>query len=247
MVERHDRESVATFVSADPLVAGTLSLGEEAAHHARVRRLEIHARIALVDGVGGRAMGRIVRIAKRDLLVEAGAVSHAPAAPAVHLIVPIADKDRMLWLAEKSAEIAATSWRPVLWRRSRSVTPRGEGMTFHGKVRARMASALAQSGGAWMPILYPDATVTTVIAATPEGTRLLLDAGGAPLLREKVTGPVTIAVGPEGGIEEDEREQLVAAGFRAVSLGTTVLRFETAGIAALAVVRSALASQTSDE
>ncbi len=247
-MERHDRESVATFVAADPLQPGTLSLGEDAAHHARVRRLEIHAQVQLVDGAGGRAIGRIVRIAKRDLLVEAGEVTHEPAAPPVHLIVPIADKDRMLWLAEKSAELAAASWRPVLWRRSRSVTPRGEGMIFHAKVRARMASALAQSGGAWMPLLYPDATVTTVIAATPEeGTRLLLDAGGAPLLRERVAGPVTIAIGPEGGMEEDERDQLLAAGFRAVSLAGTVLRFETAGIAALAVVRSALASTRESE
>lgn len=243
-MERDDRPSIATFVSADPLVPGSLSLGEDAAHHARVRRLELHAVVKIVDGAGGRATGRIVRIGRRDLVVDVGDVSMEAAAKPVHLVVPIADKERMLWLAEKCTELAATSWRPVLWRRSRSVTPRGEGMTFQGRVRARMAAALAQSGGAWMPVLYPDATVATAIAATPDGPRLLLDADGEPLSGRRLAAPVTIAVGPEGGIEADERAQMIAGGFRPFSIGDTILRFETAGIAALAVVRVALGAQT---
>ena len=54
--------------------------------------------------------------------------------------------------------------------------------------------------------------------------------------------PLTLAIGPEGGIEDSEMELLKAAGFRAVSLVHTNLRFETAAVAALAVVRSALAA-----
>jgi 16S rRNA (uracil1498-N3)-methyltransferase len=52
--------------------------------------------------------------------------------------------------------------------------------------------------------------------------------------------PVRIALGPEGGLEESERAQFIRAGWRPVSLGDNVLRFETAGIAALAIVRSHL-------
>ena len=47
--------------------------------------------------------------------------------------------------------------------------------------------------------------------------------------------PITIVVGPEGGMEPTELEQFQAAGFRTVSLGHTVLRFETAAVAALSV------------
>jgi 16S rRNA (uracil1498-N3)-methyltransferase len=54
--------------------------------------------------------------------------------------------------------------------------------------------------------------------------------------------PITIAVGPEGGMEPAELEQFKSGGFLPVSLGHTVLRFETAAVAALAVVRSALAT-----
>jgi 16S rRNA (uracil1498-N3)-methyltransferase len=50
--------------------------------------------------------------------------------------------------------------------------------------------------------------------------------------------PVIIAVGPEGGIEPDELERFTEAGFHTASIGSTILRFETAAIAALGIVRS---------
>jgi 16S rRNA (uracil1498-N3)-methyltransferase len=55
-----------------------------------------------------------------------------------------------------------------------------------------------------------------------------------------LTPPVSIALGPEGGLEEDERARLITAGWRPVSIAANVLRFETAGIAALAILRSHL-------
>lgn len=48
--------------------------------------------------------------------------------------------------------------------------------------------------------------------------------------------PVTVAVGPEGGFTDDERERLAATGYRPVRLGASVLRFETAALVAAAHV-----------
>ena len=90
--------------------------------------------------------------------------------------------------------------------------------------------------------MYPDATPERAAASAPPGTRLLLDPDGPPLLSVSLTTPVTIAVGPEGGVERDERDLLVAAGFAPVSLSGHILRFETAGVGALAVARAALAA-----
>jgi 16S rRNA (uracil1498-N3)-methyltransferase len=71
---------------------------------------------------------------------------------------------------------------------------------------------------------------------------LLLDADGEWIrdVVHQLDLPVRIALGPEGGLEESERTQFIQAGWRTVSLGANVLRFETAGIAALAIVRSHL-------
>ena len=54
-----------------------------------------------------------------------------------------------------------------------------------------------------------------------------------------VAGEAVVLFGPEGGVEEPERAVLDARGWRAASLAGTTLRFETAGIAAIAVLRAA--------
>ena len=257
---RGDREellmTLATFVTTEPFMAGhTVTLGEDEARHIRVLRLELGQPVGLLDGRGMRGRGALVRLAKRHAAVAVETVVSVEPPPSVHLMLPVADRDRMLWLAEKATELAATSWRPVVFKRSKSVNPRGEGTTFQQKVAARMAGALGQSHGAWLPATYPDATVERAIAATPEGPKLVLDMAGEPMgllvaeamanAREHGAGflkPISIVVGPEGGMESTELEQFVAAGFRVVSLGHTVLRFETAAVAALAVVRAALAT-----
>ena len=239
-MERPHRAVTTFFAPETPVSGSPITLGAEVAHHARVRRLDTGAAVRLTDGVGTVGEGTIVRITKQSVIVDVTEVALVDPPEPVHLVVPVADRDRMLWLAEKATELGLTSWRPLLWRRSRSVSPRGEGSMFQAKVRARMVSALEQSGGAWLPASYPDATVERAIAAAPPGVRLLLDADGDPMLDAAIAGPVTIAIGPEGGVEPEERDLLVEAGWTPVSLGNTVLRFETAAVAALAITRAAL-------
>jgi 16S rRNA (uracil1498-N3)-methyltransferase len=242
---RTERATVATFFAAEPLVAGgMITLGEDAAHHMRVRRLDAGAALALRDGAGRSADGRLVKLAKSHAVVELGEVAEAAALPAVHLLVPVADRDRMLWLAEKCVELGASSWRPVLWRRSRSVGSRGEGIGFQAKVRARMVAALSQCEAAWLPDLHPDAPLERAIAAAPAGARVLLDPEAPPLVRLALQAPVTLAIGPEGGVERDEADALAAAGFVPASIPGNILRFETAGIAALSIARALLGAES---
>lgn len=235
------RATVATFVTAGPLPAAAegavVALGEDAAHHARVRRLEVGEPVALRDGAGRSADGRLTRLTKAVAEVTLDAVhAHAPPPP-VHLLVPIADRERMLWLAEKATELGAASWRPVRWHRSRSVSPRGEGPDFARKVRARMAAALGQCEGAWLPTLHDDAEPAAAVAAAA-GTRLLLDPDGEAPAAWPAADEVTLAIGPEGGFEPAEVEMLVAAGFRRAALPGNILRFETAGVVGLALARA---------
>jgi 16S rRNA (uracil1498-N3)-methyltransferase len=221
-----------------------VALGESVARHLRVRRFGPGRVVALVDGAGRRATAMIVREAKDSVTVEIGDVMEVEPHPEVHLLVPVADRDRMLWLAEKGAELGVTSWRPVLWRRSKSVSPRGEGPMFSAKVRGRMISALEQSGGAHLPQIYPEATLTRALSAVPAGgTRLVLDPAGPPVFGVSVRAPITLALGPEGGLEDAEKTELQNAGFMAVSLGPGILRFETAGAAGVAIARALLHHQ----
>ena len=242
MVERTDRAPVATFFAADTLtVGGTVRLSEEAAHHIRVARVGIGEWVALRDGAGGAALGTLVKISKSSALVDITETSELARPAPIHLLAPIADRDRMLWLAEKATELAVTSWRPVVWQRSKSVSPRGEGPTFQAKVRARMTSALIQSGNGWLPDIFPESTIERAVAAAPLGTRLLLAKDGEPIGGVPMRMPITIALGPEGGMEQSERDAFIGAAFLPVKLGESTLRFETAGVAAVAIAAASLA------
>lgn len=241
-MECADRRPVATFFAAEELAVGApVTLSEEAAHHIRVARVGVGDCVALRDGAGRAAVGVLVKTGRSSALVDITEISEVPRPVAVHLLAPVADRERMLWLAEKSTELGVASWRPVVWRRSKSVSPRGEGPTFQNKIRARMISALEQSGGGWLPDIFPEATVERAIAAAPLGTRLLLSQDGEPIAGVPMRAPITLALGPEGGMEEMERDQFLGAAFLPVKLGSTTLRFETAGVAAVAIVAAAQA------
>jgi 16S rRNA (uracil1498-N3)-methyltransferase len=235
-VECTDSTAVATFFAAEPLVVGgTVKLSDEAAHHIRVARVAVGECVALRDGAGRAAVGKLVRVSKKSALVDVTETSEIPRPAPIHLLAPVADRDRMLWLAEKAMELGVTSWRPVIWRRSKSVSPRGEGPMFQAKVRARMTSALIQSGSGWLPDMFPEATVERAIAAAPLGTRILLTKDGEPIAGVPMHTPITIALGPEGGMEPAERDLFIGAAFLPVKLGSSTLRFETAGVAAVAI------------
>lgn len=237
---------VALF-SPEPFQAGdVLTLGDDAANHLRVIRASLGGVVDLRDGRGGVGSGTIARLARGSVTVDVIEAATVEPLPSIHLMAPIGDRDRMLWLGEKATEIGITSWRPVLWKRSRSVSPRGEGTMFLARLRARMIAALLQSRGAWLPEIHPDAPPERAIAAAPPGTRLLLDALGSPILAATLASPVIIALGPEGGVEDDERAAFVEFGFSPVTLGATTLRFETAGVAAASIARAATSHSITD-
>ncbi len=244
-MERGDRQAVGTFYSRAPFSSGgVVRLSEAAAQHARVKRLEPRDHVRLTNGAGEMASGTIASLDRSavDVLVEAVDMIAAPAP--IHLRVPVADRDRMLWLAEKATELGVTTWQAVRFRRSMSVSPRGEGGVFADKLRLRMISALEQSTGAWLPRILPDTTLDALDAS--EGMLpIVLDIRGAPLahaLAARPSAEPVLLVGPEGGIETDERDLLAARGWTAASLAPSTLRFETAGIAAVAVARAERAS-----
>lgn len=256
-MERADRARLIALPGAyapAPLHSiGSIALDEETAHHFRVRRLVIGDEIRVTDGSGAIGTGPLTALGKRSATVELAELHHEPEPPPVRLLAPVADRERLLWLAEKSAELGVRRWTPLSWERSRSVSPRGEGESFRARVRARMVAALIQSGGAWLPSLDDESDGMTFlgeVGADDGGTPLLLDASGPPLLTVLTplmdvhpTGRdgrrVTLALGPEGGLEDEEVAALVGAGFRPCSLGPRVLRFETAAVAALAIIGAA--------
>ncbi len=239
-MERGHRALVATFYAPElPPEGGEVPLGEAAAHHAGVRRLAEGDLVRITNGCGTVGSASVTRLTKREFLAAVETVHSTDALPLLELLVPVADRDRMLWLAEKATELGVSIWQPVLFARSRSVSPRGEGDGFASKVRARMIAALEQSGGAWLPEIRREIALDAAIARVTAPRRYVLDPAGERLDSSGAGDGVAIVLGPEGGLEPAEREHLRASGWSPVTLAPTTLRFETAGVAAIAILRAA--------
>ena len=213
---------------------GEQELTGDAAHHARVKRLQPEDRVQLTDGQGKVGLGHIIEITKSVVRVGLDDLRMYGAPPAIRLCVPVADKERMLWVAEKATELQVAEWIPVMYERSKSVNPRGEGEAFDRKVLSRMVSALEQSGGAWLPQIHPIRTVDDLLSETG----IVLEQKGKPLGGVRMNVPLTIAVGPEGGFTPAESAKLRDRGWAPASLGDVTLRFETAAIGAVAIARA---------
>lgn len=159
----------------------------------------------------------------------------------VELWAAVGNKQATLWLVEKAAEFGLRRLHPVETARSASVADAGRSAGFWEKARRRALAAVKQSGSAWAPEITPPASLEDRLQSDEAGgIRVVLDLEGPPLAAvledwSASTERPTLLVGPEGGLEESERSACASAGFRAASLGPTVLRFETAAVAALAV------------
>jgi 16S rRNA (uracil1498-N3)-methyltransferase len=201
------------------------SLDEGSAHHLfRVLRVGDGELVTVTDGAGRWRECRAVAGGLEPAGPALG-IERRPARLTVAVALPKADRPE--WLVQKLTELGID--RIVLLHAERSVVRwEGERAQRHvGKLRRTAVEALQQSRGIWLPEIVGPVRSLDVLAgmvAAEPGGRLL-----APTDRE-------IAIGPEGGWTESE----LAAASDCVTLGPTVLRIETAAVAAGARIVAAL-------
>jgi 16S rRNA (uracil1498-N3)-methyltransferase len=228
-----------------PLVAlAEVKLPEAAAGHlARVLRLRAGDRLVLFDGSGSDFHAEITEIAgsrvRARILERVDGLRESPLA--VTLVQAVSRGERMDWTLQKATELGVRRIQPVLSARSvvRLDAQQAERRLRHWQ--AIVASACEQCGRSVLPRVEAPLELSRYLER-PCGDvrRMVLAPDGAVSiggLAGGLTG-VELLIGPEGGLDESELAAAVAAGFEAVRLGPRVLRTETAGIAALAVLQA---------
>lgn len=219
-------------------------IGQNAEHLARVLRARAGQEFDVATGERVRR-GRIVRVSKARVEFELGEDVLQAAGPDLTLLLAIYKFDRMEWALEKAVELGAARIFPVLAGRTSPHLASAAGNRVERWRRiAREASQQARRTSVPevpAPVRFKEAVAvaasTRIVLAETEHQRSLKD-----VLATRDQGSLALAVGPEGGWTEDELRRFADAGWIAASLGSNILRAETAAIAALAIVMAELKS-----
>ena len=208
--------------------------GDAYRHLFRARRVAVGTRLRVVDGRGSARWARVKEVDRQRGRLELGAEApdHEPGRR-VELLVAALRKERASWLVEKATELGVSAVRFLHTER----TPREFGEGTFERFRRVSAGALEQSQGARLPEIsgmHGWEELPDLLAAFPH--RYVLDAAGESWEVAGGVGPVALLVGPEGGWSGAERDLLLEHECRPLSLGSRVLRVETAALTAAALV-----------
>lgn len=188
--------------------------------------------------------GRIVSITDGRVEFELGELVPATAVPSLTLLLSIFKFDRMEWAIEKCVELGAARIVPVVAQRTEAhlagAAPKRVERWQRIARQASEQSRRASPPEILQPMKLKDAVTgtggTRIVLAESEDQVTLKDA----LQTHIPIAEITLAFGPEGGWTRAELELFREAGWIAASLGSTILRAETAAIAATAVALAEL-------
>jgi 16S rRNA (uracil1498-N3)-methyltransferase len=217
------------FFTPDALDLGEYTLAGAEAHHLHsVCRIEVGEVITLFNGDGREFDAEVVETAKKMTQFTIRGI-HTPnreLAQPVWMASALPKGDRLDFLIEKLTELGLSRFVPLVTERS-VVRPKESSVE---KYERMVIEASKQCGRNKLMQIDPPQTWNQFVQRRDlPATRLILHPSGERSLREELPGECVIAVGPEGGFTAAEAN---ASGWQAVRLGNTILRIETAAIAA---------------
>lgn len=233
---------------ADEVSGDTAALvGEHAAHLTRVLRAEVGQEFDIATGADVRA-GVITSLSEKRVEFALGEARVPGSGPKITLALSIFKFDRMEWAIEKCTELGVARIVPVIARRTDAHLATASSKRHERWQRlARQAAEQSRSASPTeiaIPIRLKDLNATL----PPASTRILLAESLAASdsgprigdLLHSAAGDGALAIGPEGGWTDDEITWFLESGWLAASLGTTILRAETAAIVATALAFESL-------
>lgn len=211
-------------------------LDNNANHLFRVLRAQTGQQYDVVaDGVA--RMGTITFASPDKVEFHLGEEIAAEALPEISVYLSIFKFDHMEWAIEKLTELGVTSIVPmVAMRTSHHLIKAAEKRVERWRKIAKEASQQARRVS---PLEIGEPIKLPKAVAGAQGFRIVLsEMEDSISLKAALAGtqpPLTMAFGPEGGWTDEELELFQRSGWRSATLGHTILRAETAAIAAVAV------------
>lgn len=231
------------FVDMELTEGTAITLPEEAYRHLVVvlRRIKGDP-VTLFNGRGGEYGVVIESIAKRAVSARVMEFRDVDRESRLHVTLgqAVSKGERMDYAIQKAVELGVTEIQPLV---TDHVVVKLNEERWARKLehwQGVVVAACEQSGRTRLPKLLPVLDLRDWLNALPATTlKLKLSPGAARAASLRHQGqPVALLVGPEGGLSEHEENLADISGFTALSLGPRILRTETAGMVALAVVQS---------
>jgi 16S rRNA (uracil1498-N3)-methyltransferase len=216
----------------------TISITDEGLIHQwlRVFRFEVGSRVVLCNGKNEEVAATITEIQKRSVTVrtEKKTECHTELSRPLVLACAFLKRENFDLVIQKATELGVTEIQPLITDR----TIKDE--LKRTRLETIAKEAMEQSGRGRMPVIHEPKNLKQFLLTASSKATAVLDAGGRgiPEVITSLLDPIIICIGPEGGWSEEERAFFQENGFRIASLGTRVLRAETAVIASLAIVTS---------
>lgn len=245
------------FVRPDALIADRPLILQGTAHHylTRVLRLTRGDRLLLLDGRGRVADSQVVGIDADTLTLQPtrveqtaseGAAGTAPR-PMI-LLIGLIKGERHDLVIQKATELGASQIISVVCARSVPDLDGARGEKRQARWLRVAQAAAGQCRRADVPRVSPPLPFAQALQESGPGLRLVFCERDAPPLRTLLSAtdlgqqsqPVSLLVGPEGGLTGAEIDAALAVGYQPCSLGPHILRAETAALAALAATTALL-------
>jgi 16S rRNA (uracil1498-N3)-methyltransferase len=217
--------------------------GAHAEHLARVLRVRVGQEFEIVAGAMVHR-GRVTKVAEQRVEFELGDELPSASLPAITLLLAIFKFDRMEWAIEKCTELGVARIIPIVATRTdvhlasaaSKRTERWQRISRQASEQSRRPAAPELQQALKLKEALKQTASSRIVLAETERVAALKDV----LCSQSSVKDLSLAVGPEGGWTEDELALLAQAGWISASLGSTILRAETAAIAATAIAVSEL-------
>ena len=218
--------------------------GEDVRHIRLALRKEPGDLLTLLDGQGKEYTVKITTIEKTEIDTEiVDRRERHPASPTIVLGQGIAKADKMDWIVQKATELGVTSIVPLVTERTIVKVKDEEKRVSRWQKICREAAMQCdrpdipkiegiRSFNDFLLTLAADLK-TLFLMPWEEGTQHIKTI----LQKQQGAERVIVLIGPEGGFSKAEAGTAASKGFHLVSLGPTILRAETAALAAISMVR----------
>ena len=232
------------FVKPEELKNDMIILTGENAQHAKVLRLKVGEEVLACDGQGEECLCTVENISSGEIQlgVKERRASENEASVKVSIYMAFPKADKLEHVIQKATELGA--YEIVAFPSGRCIS-KPDDKSLKKKLERWQkiaASAAEQSGRGLIPevIALPSYAAALERAAKADKALMFYENEHATTLRMALEAgafkTVSLLTGPEGGLEEKEVEQARQAGLQVCTLGSRILRCETAPLCALSAV-----------